>query len=136
MGKIRHTKKALIEALEKSLGIVTVACKKVGVARQTFYNYKDSDPEFKAAVDELENVALDFVESQLFQQIRENNSTSTIFFLKTKGKHRGYIERTELTGLDGAALTTPYDLSNATEEQLLLLRELYNNTDDSEPNGH
>lgn len=136
MDKIRHTKKALIEALEKSLGIVTVACKKVGVARQTFYNYKDSDPEFKAAVEELEGVALDFVETQLFQQIRENNSTSTIFYLKTKGKHRGYIERTELTGLDGAALTTPYDLSNATEEQLLLLRELYNNTDDSEPHGH
>jgi len=44
---------------------------------------------------DIENIALDFAESQLHKQIKEGNSTSTIFYLKTKGKKRGYIERQE-----------------------------------------
>ena len=94
--KIEHTKKALVEALEKSLGVVTTACKIVGVARSTYYEYYNNDPEFKKACDDVENVTLDFVESQLHKQIKEGNSTSTIFYLKTKGKSRGYVEKTEI----------------------------------------
>ena len=94
--KIQHTKKALLEALEKSLGVVTTACKQVGIDRTTFYRYYKNDSKFKAKVDELQNVALDFVESKLFNQIQNDNPTSTIFYLKTKGKKRGYIERQEI----------------------------------------
>lgn len=90
--KIQHTKKALLEALEKSLGVVTTACKKVGVSRDTFYRYYKTDPDFKSAVDDMGEVALDFAESSLFKQIKEGIPSSTIFYLKTKGKKRGYIE--------------------------------------------
>ena len=33
---------------------------------------------------------------QLHKQIKKGNTTGTIFYLKTKGKKRGYIERTEV----------------------------------------
>jgi len=89
-------KKNLLEALEKSLGIVTTACKIVGCARSTFYKYYKDDQDFKASVDELENLTLDFVESKLHKQIENDNTTATIFYLKTKGKKRGYIERKEV----------------------------------------
>lgn len=92
----KHIKKQLLEALEKSLGVVTTACKNVGVGRTTFYQYLKDDKEFKQSVDELQDVALDFAESQLFKQIKEGNTTATIFYLKTKGKKRGYIERQEV----------------------------------------
>ena len=94
--KIQHTKKALIEALEKSLGVVTTACKQVGIDRTTFYRYYKEDQEFKKEVDDLSNVAIDFAESQLFKQIQDGNPTSTIFYLKTKAKKRGYVERQEI----------------------------------------
>jgi hypothetical protein len=97
MDTIVHNKKELLKALEKSLGIVTTACHATGIARSTFYAYCKDDPEFKKQVDEVESVALDFVESQLFEQIRNNVPSSTIFYLKTKGKKRGYVERLELT---------------------------------------
>tara|TARA_Y100001973_G_C5201508_1_gene338081 strand:+ start:522 stop:881 length:360 start_codon:yes stop_codon:yes gene_type:complete len=94
--KIQHTKKALIEALEKSLGVVTTACKQVGIDRTTFYRYYKDDKEFKILVDDLSNVAKDFAESQLFKQIQDGNPTATIFYLKTKAKDRGYVERREI----------------------------------------
>ena len=37
--KKEHTKKALLTALEKSLGVVTSACKIAKVGRTTFYQY-------------------------------------------------------------------------------------------------
>lgn len=103
--KTAHNKKALLEALEQSLGVVTSACKKVGIGRTTYYDYYRNDPEFRAAVDELSNVALDFAESQLHRQIKDGNTAATIFYLKTKGKQRGYIERQEITGKDGEEIT-------------------------------
>ena len=87
---------AMIEALTKSLGVVTIACKEVGIARKTHYEWYNEDPEYKKAVDELADVALDFAESMLHKQIQDKDTTATIFFLKTKGKKRGYIERTEV----------------------------------------
>ena len=90
------TKKAMLEALEKSLGIVTSACKSVDISRETHYRWLREDADYKAAVEALSDVALDFAESQLHKQIKEGNSTATIFFLKTKGKKRGYVERQEL----------------------------------------
>lgn len=88
-------KKEIVRALEKSLGIVTTACKTVGIARSTFYDWYNNDLNFAAQVNDMKAVALDFAESKLFEQINDNNSTSTIFYLKTQGKSRGYIERQE-----------------------------------------
>jgi len=88
-------KKAMIEALEKSLGIVTTACKQVGIDRSTHYDWYKSDEDYRAAVDGISDIALDFAESQLHKQIQNGEVSSTIFYLKTKGKRRGYIEKTE-----------------------------------------
>jgi hypothetical protein len=96
MDKTEQHKKAMLDALEKSLGVVTSACKTVGVGRTTHYLWMQEDKEYKAAVEELSDVAIDFAESQLHKQIKEGNSTATIFFLKTKGKKRGYVERQEV----------------------------------------
>lgn len=90
------SKKRMIEALKKSLGIVTVAAKTCGIERKTHYRWLESDPKYKAEVEELKNIALDFVEGQLFTQIKNNEVASTIFYLKTQGKTRGYIERNTL----------------------------------------
>ena len=102
MNKSRHIKKeSLLKALEQSLGIVTVACKKADVPRSTFYKWLNEDDEFAKEVKDIENIALDFAESQLHKQISENSTSATIFYLKTKGKNRGYVERQEITGVEG-----------------------------------
>ena len=93
---MQQRKKAMIDALEKALGVVTVACKQVGIDRTTHYRWLKDDEEYKEAVDEISDVALDFAESQLHKQIKEGNTAATIFYLKTQGKRRGYIEKQQL----------------------------------------
>ena len=97
MNESRHIKKeSILKALESSLGVVTVACKSADVPRSTYYKWLNEDEKFAEAVKDIENIALDFGESQLHKQIGDGSTSATIFFLKTKGKRRGYIEKSEL----------------------------------------
>jgi len=110
-------KKQIVEALEKSLGIVTTAVKTVGIHRSTFYNWYNDDEEFRKEVDGISDIALDFAESQLHKQIQGGNPTSTIFYLKTKGKRRGYVERQEITGADGSPTSFKIEIIDTSEDK-------------------
>jgi hypothetical protein len=90
--KIQQVKKALLEAMQKSYGVVSTACKMANLDRTTFYNHYNDDPEFKKACDECSEIALDEVEMALYKQIESGVPSSTIFYLKTKGRKRGYKE--------------------------------------------
>lgn len=87
-------KKSFIEAMKSNLGNITKACEALGISRQTYYNWLE-DEVFKSEIDNIGEYVLDFAEHSLFKQIQENNTTATIFYLKTKGKHRGYVEKQE-----------------------------------------
>lgn len=95
----------MIKALEKSLGIVTTAAKQVGIDRSTHYKWLESDPDYKSAVESIADIALDFAESKLHKSIESGSDTATIFYLKTKGKKRGYVERQEVEQSGGLKIT-------------------------------
>jgi hypothetical protein len=90
-------KKKLLQALEKNLGIVTPACKDVGVSRDRFYHYYHHDEEFKKAVDEIYDIQIDFVENQLFRKIQDGSERSILFYMKYKGRKRGYTDSLDIT---------------------------------------
>ena len=118
MNESRHIKKeSLLKALEQSLGVVTVACKKADIPRSTYYKWLKEDEMFAIAVQEIENVALDFAESQLHKQISDNSTAATIFYLKTKGKKRGYVERQEITGADGMPTNFQIEIIKNSEDK-------------------
>ena len=114
MAKLNRTvlhKKSVIEALKKNLGIVSKACESASISRTQYYTWVETDPVFKAEVESIQELAIDHVESKLFEKIdgvvvesRDGESiyatppsdTAIIFYLKTKGKKRGYIEKTEV----------------------------------------
>tara|TARA_R110000823_G_scaffold278322_1_gene396768 strand:+ start:2648 stop:3028 length:381 start_codon:yes stop_codon:yes gene_type:complete len=117
MNESRHIKKeSILKALEQSLGVVTVACKKADIPRSTFYKWINEDEVFAIAVNDIENIALDFAESQLHSQIGNGNTSATIFYLKTKGKKRGYIERQEITGADGMPTNFQIEIIDNTKD--------------------
>jgi len=117
MNKSRHIKKeSILKALEQSLGVVNNACQAAEIPRSTFYKWLKEDEEFAKQVEDIANVALDFAESQLHEQIRDNSTAATIFYLKTKGKKRGYIERQEITGADGIPTSFQIEIIDKTED--------------------
>ena len=89
-------KLAMLEALEQSLGVVTTAAKLVGINRDTHYRWLEEDEDYADAVKDIQESAIDFAESSLHQQIKNKIPSSTIFYLKTKGKHRGYVEKQQI----------------------------------------
>jgi hypothetical protein len=96
-GKEREKmKKKFLAVLRNSLGVVSTACESLNISRQTYYVWRAEDKEFLAEVEAIAERAIDFAESHLFKNIKAGKEASTIFYLKTKGKHRGYIERQQV----------------------------------------
>jgi len=91
----------MLDALEKSLGVVTTAARTTGIDRTTHYLWMKEDEDYRKSVEALAEMAIDFAETHLHQLIANGDTASTIFYLKTKGKRRGYVERTEITGEEG-----------------------------------
>jgi len=93
--KLRGKKKAMYESMKNQLGVVTAACNQVGISRDTHYRWLKTDENYKKWIEQVPDLTLDFAENALFKQIKEGVVPSTIFYLKTKGKNRGYIEKQE-----------------------------------------
>ena len=91
-----EAKALLLEKLESNLGVLTVSCKQAGITRTQYYEWRKTDEEFKVQADAIQEVALDFVEHQLYKNIKSGDTQSILFYLRTKGKCRGYTERTEV----------------------------------------
>ena len=90
---IKEKKETILQALRKSAGILTIAIKQANVMGRTqFYQYLNDDPDFKAEVDEINEIMLDRVETQLLQKLQQGDNGAMFFYLKTKGKSRGYSE--------------------------------------------
>lgn len=88
-------KKAFIKQLRARHGIITLACSDVGITRGCYYKWLNNDAKFKAECEIIDEESIDFVESKLLGRINDHDTTAIIFYLKTKGKKRGYVEQVE-----------------------------------------
>jgi hypothetical protein len=121
-----YKKKVFVEKMKKTLGNITASSEAAGINRCTYYEWYEKDPDFRAAIDAISESCIDFAESSLMQQIKDGNPTSTIFYLKTKGKKRGYIETQELTGKDGKDLIPAQMTDDEIKKELERIRKSRN----------
>lgn len=103
--KVEQLKKAALEAHYKNRGNVSATCAALGIGRTQFYNWKKEDKEFSEAIDNVTDFCIDHVESRLMDAIDEGDITAIIFYLKTIGKKRGYVERSESIVASGDGVT-------------------------------
>ncbi len=102
--KVKYTATQFIEAIKDSGGIISTIAARVGCAWHTAKKYIEAMPTAKDAYqDEVERVT-DLAETKLIQCIKEGDGTMIRYYLSTKGKHRGYTERKEVTGAEGEPL--------------------------------
>ena len=121
-----YKKKVFVEKMKKTLGNITASSEAAGINRCTYYEWYEKDADFRAAIDAISESCIDFAESSLMQQIKDGNPTSTIFYLKTKGKKRGYIETQELTGKDGKDLIPAQMTDDEIKKELERIRKSRN----------
>lgn len=95
----------VIGAIGKHNGNLSAVARQLKVSRQAVYNHLENDPAAKEALEQARETMLDNAESVLYRKVLEGSTPELIFFLKTQGKSRGYTERQEVTGADGAAIT-------------------------------
>ena len=74
---------------------ISEACESANISRYTFYEWKKNDEEFAQRIVEIDEARIDYVENKLFENIDGNKTNEILFYLKTKGKNRGYVERQE-----------------------------------------
>ena len=74
----------MLKALEKSLGVVTTALKATDLSRTNYYKWLKEDKEFKANVEEIENISKDFVKSKYYECVQDKIPSVVIHAAKTK----------------------------------------------------
>lgn len=74
---------------------ISAACEAANISRRTYYDWKEQDEDFAQSIIEVDEARIDYVENKLFENIDGNKTNEILFYLKTKGKNRGYVERQE-----------------------------------------
>ena len=85
----------IIEIYEKKGCNITATCTALGISRKTFYEWKEKKKKLAEGLEAAEEAIIDFAESKLVEHINNDDVQALIFFLRTKGKKRGYVEKTE-----------------------------------------
>jgi hypothetical protein len=110
---VDNKKKRFLKALSEHCGNVTKACQQIKISRALVYDrWIKSDPKFEKEFDLINESEIDKVEDKLKERINgvevlkgvdsdgkeiiyhtPPDTTAIIFYLKTKGQKRGYIEK-------------------------------------------
>jgi transposase-like protein len=94
----KNLKQELLEKL-KETPVVEVACRKIGIARATYYRWRINDEKFakkaELALEAGSALVNDMAESQLLTAIKDQNMTAIIYWLNHH--HPAYATKIEVT---------------------------------------
>lgn len=93
MGIERYTTKQVIDALQATKGMVSLAAKKLGCEPNTIRNYIARHSTVAEACKEIREATVDIAELKLFTAIQNGEAWAISMYLKTIGRDRGYIDR-------------------------------------------
>jgi len=74
--RTRIRKQMFLEYFRLTAGVITASCQKVGVSRQTFYDWKKNDPEFLKAIEGVNAEKLNIAEDVLWHAITIDRDSS------------------------------------------------------------
>ena len=117
----------IIATLTACGGIVLHAAERLGVARQTVHSWIAADPDLKAAHDGVSEELLDIAESNIIEKVRQGDLEATKFYLRSKGRARGWGDHTRVEATVNTTVTNSVpriDYSAYTLEEMEQLEAL------------
>ena len=109
----RITDTEIAKVYEKKLCNISATCSALGINRLTFYRRREKSKTLQKLLEEAEESLLDWAETKLISHIEDGDITTLLFFLKTKGKKRGYVEKVEsdlnINGFEELMRSLPVD---------------------------
>ena len=83
---------AVSYALGDRKGNLAAVARDLRVARNAVVEFIEKHPEIQQVIDNIAESHIDEAERQLQRKIEGGSLPAITFFLKTKGRHRGYVE--------------------------------------------
>ena len=128
---VKLNNKDIIDALRKTNGNLTLTGQLLGCTREAIRLRVNRYPELKQVLDEARESVIDVAEGALQRAVLNGEGWAIAFTLKTIGKRRGYVEKTEqeITGLMGIQFVdnVPRDATkpNSMADNLDEVEEIY-----------
>ena len=117
MKRKRITDETILKVFKSKVANISATCDALNIDRSTFYDWRSKYPELGEKLKDVEEGLIDFAETRLYEKVNDGDLTAIIFYLKTKGKKRGYIEGQEIN----ANVSSDIDIKPLTEEELKIL---------------
>lgn len=118
------TKEEVLDAIENSQGLISKIQKKLQAARgenfcwETVNNYVHKWPETEEALKAEKEAILDLAENNIFKELVSGDAATSKWYLKMKGKDRGYIETQEILNKNPDPLNINLSGDTASAEDL------------------
>ena len=97
----KYTVDQMALALRNTLGCPYIAAERLGCTYNTVKRYVDKSPKLQRLIAHYRQRRADKAELKLEQALDRGEPWAILFVLRTQGRDRGYVERTEVTGANG-----------------------------------
>lgn len=96
MAKLNRTK--VKKAIDGCYGVLSTVARRCDVTRAAIYKFinKPKNKDIASLIKKDGERIIDIAENKLFESIKGGDKKDIQFFLKTKGKDRGYVEKQEI----------------------------------------
>lgn len=122
--KRRLNAKLVATTLRSTRGMVSVAAARLGVTRQAIYNWVNKSDTVKEAMTDSREAMTDTAELKLFEAIAAGEQWAINLYLRTQGRHRGYVETTNVNHSGSLTVEAIAKLSDEEVERLAVERGL------------
>lgn len=114
----RLSQKLVIEALHETKGAVYLAANRLSCSHQAIYDWIKKNPAVANVKDYYDGELVDIAESRARLATINGEQWAVKMVLMTKGRNRGWVERTELTGPDGGPISTRDETAGLSDDDL------------------
>lgn len=111
---LEYSTVSIIEALEQTGGLVSLAAKKLGCSTQTIVSRAKKEPEIQEAINTSREAIVDHAELALKAAVLDREPWAVQFVLRTLGRTRGYVEKSEVEENSNVTIRVEYGDSQQT----------------------